>query len=116
MAGQGGCLGWRWCAEIGVREVSRWWKAGQCVNSVEGEACVVLRALQVVVVNGDDTLDGLWQSVSERLVSNGCLAKSCVGGKVLMKEKTVDMEVCQYSHQGMWWVKSVDFGPEGLIC
>ena len=98
---QGGCLGWRWCGEVGVREVGRWWKAGQCVDGVEGEACVVLCTLQVVVVDGDDTLDGLWQSVSERLMSNGCFAESCVGGKVLMKKKTMDVEVGQYAHQAI---------------
>ena len=49
-------------------------------------------------------------------MSNWCLAKSCVGDKVLMKEKTVDMEVGQDAHQGMWWAESVDFGPECLIC
>ena len=104
VAWRGSWLGWRWCAEVGVREIGRWWEAGQCVNGVEGEACVLLCALQVVVVNGDDTLDGLWKGVSEWLMADGCFAKSCVGGKVLMKEKTVDMEVCQNSHQGMWRV------------
>ena len=49
-------------------------------------------------------------------MSNGCFAESCVGGKVLMKKKTMDVEVGQDSHQGMWWVESVYFGPEGLVC
>ena len=35
-----------WCEEVGVREIGRWWKAGQSVNGVEGKAC--------------DALDGLW--------------------------------------------------------
>ena len=54
------CVLWIWCGDVGIREVSRWWKAGQSVNGVESQACVVLRSLQVVVVNGNDALDGLW--------------------------------------------------------
>ena len=68
------------------------------------------------MVDGDDTLDGLWQSVSDRFMSNGCFAEGGVGGKVLMEKKTVDVEVGQHPHQGMWWVESVYFGPKGLIC
>ena len=105
-----------WCGEVGVREVGRWWKAGQGVDGVEGEARVVLCTLQVVVVDGDNTLDGLWQSVSDGLMSNGCFAESCVGGKVLMEKETMDVEVGQDSHQCMWWVESVYFGPESLVC
>ena len=44
---------------LGIREVSRWWKAGQSVEGIESQACVVLCSLQVVVVDGNDTLDGL---------------------------------------------------------
>ena len=49
-----------WCEEVGVSKVGRWWKASQGVNGVEGKACVVLCSLQVAVVDGNDTLDGLW--------------------------------------------------------
>ena len=48
-----------WCEEVGVSKVGRWWKASQGVNGVEGKACVVLCSLQVAVVDGNDTLDGL---------------------------------------------------------
>ena len=47
MAWWGGCLGLGWYDEVGVREVGRWWKTGQCVNGVEGKACVMSCALQV---------------------------------------------------------------------
>ena len=64
VAGWGSCLGvcvlWIWRGEVGIREVSRWWKAGQSVNGVESQACVVLCSLHVVVVDGNDALDGLW--------------------------------------------------------
>ena len=64
VTGWGSCLGvcvlWIWCDEVGVREVSRWWKAGQSVNGVKRQACVVLGSLHVVVVNGNDALDGWW--------------------------------------------------------
>ena len=50
---------WIWCDEVGVCEVGRWWEAGQSVNGIESQACVVLCSLQVVVVDGNDTLDGL---------------------------------------------------------
>ena len=54
------CVLWIWRGEVGIRDVSRWWKAGQSVNGVESQACVVLCSLHVVVVNGNDALDGLW--------------------------------------------------------
>ena len=40
-------------------------------------------------------------------MANGSFCESCVGGKVLMEEKTVDVEVGQYPHQSVRWVKSV---------
>ena len=56
MAGWGSCLGvdvlLAWCEEVGVSEIGRWWKAGQCVNGIEGKACVVLCSLQIAVVDG----------------------------------------------------------------
>ena len=48
-------------------------------------------------------------------MANGSFCESCVGGKVLMEEKTVDMEICQDSHQSVWWVKGVYFSPKGLV-
>ena len=38
-----------------------------------------------------------------------------LSGKVLMEEKTVDVEVCQYIHQGVRWVESVYLRPTGLV-
>ena len=64
------------------------------------------------MVDGNDTLDGL---SSEWLMANGSFCESCMGGKVLMEEKTVDVEVCQYTHQGVRWVKSVYLRPKGLV-
>ena len=54
------CVLWIRRGEVGIREVSRWWEAGQSVNGVKSQACVVLCSLHVVVVDGNDALDGLW--------------------------------------------------------
>ena len=110
---------WMWgglCAEVGIREVGRWWKAGQSVNGIESQACVVLRSLYVVVVNGNKTLDRRWKCVSEGLMADGSFGKGVETVQVLVKDESVDMEVCKNSHQSMGWLKGVYFGPKRLVC
>ena len=100
------------CAEVGIREVGRWWKAGQSVNGIESQACVVLRSLYVVLVNGNKTLDRRWKCVSERLMADWTFGKGGVTVQVLVKDESVDMEVREDSHQSVWWLKGVHFGPK----
>ena len=104
------------CAEVGIREVGRWWKAGQSVNGIESQACVVLRSLYVVVVNGNETLDRRWKCVSEGLMADGSFGKGVETVQVLVKDESVDLEVCEDSHQSVWCLKGVHFGPKRLVC
>ena len=60
------CLWKGLCAEVGIQQVCCWRKAGHGVNGIESQACVALDSLYVVVVNGDETLDGRWKCISER--------------------------------------------------
>ena len=50
---------------------------------------MVLCSLHVVVVNGNDPLDGGWQSVGKGLVANGSFCKSGVAVQVLVKDKAI---------------------------
>ena len=103
------CL-WRGlCAKVGVQEVCRWWKAGHGVNGIESQACVALDSLYVVVVNGDETLDGRWKCI--RGVSKGVETV-----QVLVENESVDVEVREDAHEGMWWLEGVYFGPKRLVC
>ena len=54
---------------------------------------MALNALYVVVVNGDETLDGWWKCVSERLMSDRGVGKGVEAVQVLVKNESVDMEV-----------------------
>ena len=110
------CL-WRGlCAEVGIQEVCRWWKAGHGVNGIESQACVALDSLYVVVVNGDETLDGRWKCISERLMSDRGVSKGVETVQVLVENESVDVEVREDAHQGMWWLEGVYFGPKRLVC
>ena len=98
------CL-WRGlCAKVGVQEACRWWKAGHGVNGIESQACVALDSLYVVVVNGDETLDGRWKCISERLMSDRGVSK---GVETVQENESVDVEVRQ---------EGVYFGPKRLVC
>ena len=48
-------------------------------------------------------------------MANWGFCESSMSGKVLMEEKTVDVEVRQYTHQGVRWVKSANLRPKGLV-
>ena len=107
------------CVYVG-RLVCRGWDpaAGgkRAVNGIESQARVVLRSLYVVVVNGNETLDRRWKCVSEGLMADGSFGKGGETVQVLVKDESVDMEVCEDSHQSMWWLKGVHFGPKRLVC
>ena len=77
---------------------------------------MVLRSLHVVVVNGNKTLNRRWKSVSEGLVADGSFGKGGVTVQVLVKDESVHMEVREDSHQSVWWLKGVHFGPKRLVC
>ena len=84
----------RWrglCAEVGIQEVCRWWKAGHGVNGVESHTRLALDSLYVVVVNGDETLDRRWKCVSERLMSDRGVSKGVETVQVLVKNESVDV-------------------------
>ena len=77
---------------------------------------MALDSLYVVVINGDETLDGWWKCVSERLMSDRGVSKGIEAVQVLVKNESVDMEVREDAHQGMWWLEGVYFGPKRLVC
>ena len=77
---------------------------------------MVLRSLHVIVVNGNKTLNRRWKSVSEGLVADGSFGKGGVTVQVLAKDESVHMEVREDSHQSVWWLKGVHFGPKRLVC
>ena len=70
----------------------------------------------VVRCCGDETLDGRWKCVSERLMSDRCVRKGVETVQVLVKNESVDVEVREDAHQGMWWLEGVYFGPKRLVC
>ena len=76
---------------------------------------MVLRSLHVVLVNGNEALDGRWKSVCEGLVADGSFCQRGVAVQVLVKDKAVHVEVGEDPHQSMWWLKGVDFGPKRLV-
>ena len=110
------CLGRSLHAEVGIQEVCRWWKAGHGANGIESQACVALDSLYVVVVNCDKTLDGRWKCVSQRLMSDRGVSKCGETVQVLVENESVDMEVSEDAHEGMWWLEGVYFGPKRLVC
>ena len=50
------------------------------------------------------------------LVADGSFGKGGVTVQVLVKDESVHMEVCEDSHQGVWWLKGVHFDPKRLVC
>ena len=98
IGGTGWRIGLRVClwrglsAEVGIQEVCRWWKAGHGVNGIESQACVALDSLDVVVVNGNKTLDGRWKCVSQRWMSDRGVSKCVETVQVLVEKESVDME------------------------
>ena len=122
IGGTGWRIGLRVClwrglsAEVGIQEVCRWWKAGHGVNGIESQACVALDSLYVVVVNCDKTLDGRWKCVSQRLMSDRGVSKCVETVQVLVENESVDVEVSEDAHEGMWWLEGVYFGPKRLVC
>ena len=72
--------------------------------------------MHVVVVNGNEALDGRWKSVGEGLVADGSFCKCGVAVQVLVKDKAVRVEVREDPHQSMWWLKGVYFGQKRLVC
>ena len=76
------------------------------VNGIESQARVALDALYVVVVNGNEPLDGWWKCVSERLMSDRGVSKGVEAVQVLVKNESVDMKVSE----------GVYFGPKRLVC
>ena len=80
------------------------------------QVCVVLRSLYIVVVNGDETLDRRWKCVSEGLMANGGVGEGVETVQVLVKDESVDVEVCKNTHQSMWRLQGVYFGPKRLVC
>ena len=60
--------------------------------------------MHVVVVNGNDALDGRWKSVGKGLVANGSFCKSGVAVQVLVKDKAVNVEIRQDPIRAGWRV------------
>ena len=52
---------------------------------------MALNALYVVVVNGDETLDGWWKCVSERWMSDRGVGKGVEAVQVLVKNESVEV-------------------------
>ena len=77
---------------------------------------MALDALYVVVVNGNEPLDGWWKCVSERLMSDRGVGKGVEAVQVLVKNESVDMKVGEDAHEGVGWLEGVDFGPKRLVC
>ena len=77
---------------------------------------MALDALYVVVVNGNEPLDGWWKCVSERLMSDRGVGKGVEAVQVLVKNESVDMKVGEDAHQGVGWLEGVYFGPKRLVC
>ena len=77
---------------------------------------MVLCSLHVVVVNGNEALDGGWKSVGKGLVADGSFCKCGVAVQVLVKDKAVHVEVREDPRQSMWWLEGVHFGPKRLVC
>ena len=77
---------------------------------------MALDSLYVVVVNGDETLDGWWKCVSERLMSDRGVSKGVEAVQVLVKNESVDVKVSEDAHKGVGWLEGVYFGPKRLVC
>ena len=73
---------------------------------------MVLDALYVAVVNGNEPLDGWWKCVSERWMADGGVSKGGEAVQVLVKYESVDMKVCENAHKGVGRLEGVNFGPK----
>ena len=77
---------------------------------------MALDALYVVVVNGNEPLDGWWKCFSERLMSDRGVSEGVEAVQVLVKNESVDMKVSEDAHEGVGWLEGVYFGPKRLVC